>query len=198
MKNMLQTNWIPSHLLHEALHSAKAHETKNGYTWERKYSNIDCSLQTAANQTFVYKPILNLIYDCSEPCRIEGDPRQWSCTEYFGKKFGGKCLPLPGFPRVSDTLNKLNGFSSLLSAQPACYYVQAVLNTASWVAVIAARQANMISCTVSLTIWRCIGGKEVEPNLLTKNSAQFFPSTDFHMVRPTVNKWILCLVTMDF
>lgn len=80
--------------------------------------------------------------------------------------------------------------SSSSAVQPACYYVQTVLNNATYVAVLATHNAFMILSTVSLTIWRSIGGKKIGP--------EFLLPTGCCMLRLIVNKQNFCLVAIHF
>lgn len=68
------------------------------------------------------------------------------------------------------------------------YSVQVLISTRTVIAVLPKHSADMVSTTLSTTIWRLVDRKASMLNLVKASSLNISPRIDFHMVMPTANK----------
>lgn len=98
------------------------------------------------------------------------------------------CLPLASIWKFLQWTRKMF-VSSPSAVQPAWYYVQALVNTATSVAALEAHSVNMLSTAISITISKWIQDKTFGPNLLSP--------VHFHMVMLIMTKTFFSLSSTD-
>lgn len=95
-------------------------------------------------------------------------------AECFGKNFSSSAFVSDILPYGDANSERIIIFSLPSIVRPQRYSVEPLFNIGTVNPVLVNQSTNMLSTTISITIWKPTRDKKFKSNFLTKNSARMF------------------------